>query len=296
MPSTISFAIYVYILALIVLFEICNFLIFFIIPSKVNKLYKDESLFISQFNRKILVTRGLFCISFVALFIVALFFMNQSSNKYIHFVGFVIFIIFNTLLISSRKKELSKSIYKCETENTTFERNTDYADTIVVNDKHIEMGDIIYNPNKSSKTNSSISNSSDNRSRKLLQNVQNRSIIPASISDSEILNKYNYLKNSYGIFCIEDDFRNMLKGQKVNEKIVFLDNNKLETKLSIIEYLAVLNFIVDGSFEAIKSNEKLIYWIHENFNLDKIKKGKLTSKNISDFKDSLKTEKKSNFR
>ncbi|WP_229325971.1 hypothetical protein [Flavobacterium ammonificans] len=296
MPSTISFAIYVYILALIVLFEICNFLIFFIIPSKVNKLYKDESLFISQFNRKILVTRGLFCISFVALFIVALFFMNQSSNKYIHFVGFVIFIIFNTLLISSRKKELSKSIYKCETENTTFERNTDYADTIVVNDKHIEMGDIMYNPNKSSKTNSSISNSSDNRSSKLLQNVQNRSIIPASISDSEILNKYNYLKNSYGIFCIEDDFRNMLKGQKVNEKIVFLDNNKLETKLSIIEYLAVLNFIVDGSFEAIKSNEKLIYWIHENFNLDKIKKGKLTSKNISDFKDSLKTEKKSNFR
>ncbi|BDB56083.1 hypothetical protein SHINM13_03790 [Flavobacterium ammonificans] len=222
--------------------------------------------------------------------------MNQSSNKYIHFVGFVIFIIFNTLLISSRKKELSKSIYKCETENTTFERNTDYADTIVVNDKHIEMGDIMYNPNKSSKTNSSISNSSDNRSSKLLQNVQNRSIIPASISDSEILNKYNYLKNSYGIFCIEDDFRNMLKGQKVNEKIVFLDNNKLETKLSIIEYLAVLNFIVDGSFEAIKSNEKLIYWIHENFNLDKIKKGKLTSKNISDFKDSLKTEKKSNFR
>lgn len=296
MPSTISFAIYVYVLALIVLFEICNFLIFFIIPSKVNKLYKDESLFISQFNRKILVTRGLFCISFVALFIVALFFMNQSSNKYIHFVGFVIFLIFNTLLISSRKKELSKSIYKCETENTTFERNTDYADTIVVNDKHIEMGDIIYNPNKSSKTNSSISNSSDNRSRKLLQNVQNRSIIPVSISDSEILNKYNYLKNSYGIFCIEDDFRNMLKGQKVNEKIVFLDNNKLETKLSIIEYLAVLNFIVDGSFEAIKSNEKLIYWIHENFNLDKIKKGKLTSKNISDFKDSLKTEKKSNFR
>ena len=296
MPSTILFAIYVYVLALIVLFEICNFLIFFIIPSKVNKLYKDESLFISQFNRKILVTRGLFCISFVALFIVALFFMNQSSNKYIHFVGFVIFLIFNTLLISSRKKELSKSIYKCETENTTFERNTDYADTIVVNDKHIEMGDIIYNPNKSSKTNSSISNSSDNRSRKLLQNVQNRSIIPVSISDSEILNKYNYLKNSYGIFCIEDDFRNMLKGQKVNEKIVFLDNNKLETKLSIIEYLAVLNFIVDGSFEAIKSNEKLIYWIHENFNLDKIKKGKLTSKNISDFKDSLKTEKKSNFR
>lgn len=296
MPSTISFAIYVYVLALIVLFEICNFLIFFIIPSKVNKLYKDESLFISQFNRKILVTRGLFCISFVALFIVALFFMNQSSNKYIHFVGFVIFLIFNTLLISSRKKELSKSIYKCETENTTFERNTDYADTIVVNDKHIEMGDIIYNPNKSSKTNSSISNSSDNRSRKLLQNVQNRSIIPVSISDSEILNKYNYLKNSYGIFCIEDDFRNMLKGQKVNEKIVFLDNNKLETKLSIIEYLAVLNFIVDGSFEAIKRNEKLIYWIHENFNLDKIKKGKLTSKNISDFKDSLKTEKKSNFR
>jgi hypothetical protein len=296
MPSTISFAIYVYILALIVLFEICNFLIFFIIPSKVNKLYKDESLFISQFNRKILVTRGLFCISFVALFIVALFFMNQSSNKYIHFVLFIIFIIFNTLLISSRKKELSKSIYKCETENTTFERNTDYADTIVVNNKHIEMGDIMYNPNKSSKTNSSISNSSDNRSRKLLQNVQNRSIIPVSISDSEILNKYNYLKNSYGIFCIEDDFRNMLKGQKVNEKIVFLDNNKLETKLSIIEYLAVLNFIVDGSFEAIKSNEKLIYWIHENFNLDKIKNGKLTSKNISDFKDSLKTEKKSNFR
>jgi hypothetical protein len=296
MPSTISSAIYVYILALIVIFEICNFLVFFIIPSTVNKLYKGESHFILQFNRRILVTRGLFCISFVALFIVALFFMNQSSNKYIHFVGFVIFIIFNTLLISSRKKELSKSIYKYETENTTFERNTDYADTIVVNDKHIEMGDIMYNPNKSSKTNSSISNSSDNRSRKLLQNVQNRSIIPSSISDSEILNKYNYLKNSYGIFCVEDDFRNMLKGQKVNEKIVFLDNNKLETKLSIIEYLAVLNFIVDGSFEAIKSNEKLIYWIHENFNLDKIKKGKLTSKNISDFKDSLKTEKKSNFR
>lgn len=296
MPSTISFAIYVYILALIALFQICDFLIFFIIPSKVNKWYKGEIQFNLQFNNKIFVTRALFCAMFILLFIGAVFFMNQSSNKYIHFVGFIIFIIINTLLISGRKIVLSKPIFKYEIKDTVFEPKANYTETIVLNNEHIETSDILDNSNRSSKTNSSISNSSDNRSRKLLQNVQNRSIIPVSISDSEILNKYNYLKSSYGIFCIEDDFRNMLKGQKVNEKIVFLDNNKLETKLSIIEYLAVLNFIVDGSFEAIKSNEKLIYWIHENFNLDKIKKGKLTSKNISDFKDSLKTEKKSNFR
>lgn len=296
MPSTISFAIYVYILALIALFQICDFLIFFIIPSKVNKWYKGEIQFNLQFNNKIFVTRALFCAMFILLFIGAVFFMNQSSNKYIHFVGFIIFIIINTLLISGRKIVLSKPIFKYEIKDTVFEPKANYTETIVLNNEHIETSDILDNSNRSSKTNSSISNSSDNRSRKLLQNVQNRSIIPVSISDSEILNKYNYLKSSYGIFCIEDDFRNMLKGQKVNEKIVFLDNNKLETKLSIIEYLAVLNLIVDGSFEAIKSNEKLIYWIHENFNLDKIKKGKLTSKNISDFKDSLKTEKKSNFR
>lgn len=296
MPSTNSFAIYVYILALIVLFEICNFLIFFIIPSKVNKLYKDESLFISQFNRKILVTRGLFCISFVLLFIVALFFMNQSSNKYIHILVFGIFLIFNILLISSRKKELSKPIYKYEIEDTVFELKANYTETIVLNNEHIGTSDILDNSNRSLKTNSTLSNTSYKVFNKPLKNVQNRSIISPTISDSEILIKYKDLNNRYDLFCNEKDFRSMLTGQEVKEKIVFLDSNNIEPKLTIIEYLAVLNFIVDGRIENFKSSIELINWIHKNFNLDNIKREKLSSRNISAFRDAIKTETKSNFR
>lgn len=296
MPSTISFAIYVYILALIVLFEICNFLIFFIIPSKVNKLYKDESLIISQINRKILVTRGLFCISFVGLFIVALFFMYQSSNNYIHIVVFGIFLIFNILLISSRKKELSKPIYKHEIEDTVFEPKANNAETILLNNEHIDKCDIVDNSNKGLKTNSSLSNTSYKVFNKPLKNVQNRSIISPTISNSEILIKYKDLNNRYDLFCNEKDFRSMLTGQEVKEKIVFLDSNNIEPKLTIIEYLAVLNFIVDGRIENFKSSIELINWIHKNFNLDKIKKEKLSSRNISAFRDAIKNEIKSNFR
>lgn len=296
MPSTISSAIYVYILALIALFQICDFLIFFIIPSKVNKWYKGEIHFNLQFNNKIFVTRALFCAMFILLFIGAVFFMNQSSNKYIHFVGFIIFIIINTLLISGRKIVLSKPIFKYEIKDNVFEPKANYTETIVLNNEHIETSDILDNSNRSLKTNSTFSNTSDKVSNKPLKNVQNRSIISPTISDSEILIKYKDLNNKYDLFCNEKDFRSMLAGQEVKEKIVFLDSNNIEPKLTIIEYLAVLNFIVDGRIENFKSSVELINWIHKNFNLDKIKKEKLSSRNISAFRDAIKNETKSNFR
>ena len=296
MPSTILFAIYLYILALIALFQICDFLIFFIIPSKVNKWYKGEIHFNLQFNNKIFVTRALFCAMFILLFIVALFFMYQSSNNYIHIVVFGIFLIFNILLISSRKKELSKPIYKHEIEDTVFEPKANNAETILLNNEHIDKCDIVDNSNKGLKTNSSLSNTSYKVFNKPLKNVQNRSIISPTISNSEILIKYKDLNNRYDLFCNEKDFRSMLTGQEVKEKIVFLDSNNIEPKLTIIEYLAVLNFIVDGRIENFKSSIELINWIHKNFNLDKIKKEKLSSRNISAFRDAIKNEIKSNFR
>ena len=222
--------------------------------------------------------------------------MNQSSNKYIHILVFGIFLIFNILLISSRKKELSKPIYKYEIEDTVFEPKANNAETIVLNNEHIGKSDILDNSNRSLKTNSTLSNTSYKVSNKPLKNVQNRSIISPTISDSEILIKYKDLNNRYDLFCNEKDFRSMLTGQEVKEKIVFLDSNNIEPKLTIIEYLAVLNFIVDGRIENFKSSIELINWIHKNFNLDKIKREKLSSRNISAFRDAIKTETKSNFR
>lgn len=256
-----------------------------IIPILIDRSFGDVTEFNSKLNRRKAVLRSWFFVLSSVACSWTLYMVKHNENKYLILFFFVLGIVL-MFLFNYIPKNIEKNTYYQNLENSVpIDKAPDeLKPSTITRDEKINEVDCS-------------KKSINNRSQiKELRSIRNRSILPLSISDDEIKQKYNELKNTYNLFCDQKDFSRMLKGENVNKKILFLDSNNNEPELTINQYLAILNFIVDGNLEDFKSNLKVIKWVDENFDYHKIKNEKLISKNISDLKFSVKNQKKSNFK
>ena len=281
----------IYSLSLICSFVLSLFFIFEayayftrIIPILIDRSFGDVTEFNSKLNRRKAVLRSWFFVLFSIACVYALYMIKHNENKYLILFFFATGIVL-MLLFYFFPRKIEKNTYYQSLENSVPIGKTpdELISSTITRDEKINEVDRSKN------------SFNDRRKIKELRSARNRFILPLSISDDEIKQKYNELKNIYNLICDQKDFSRMLKGENVKKKILFLDdNNNNESKLTINEYLAILNFIVDGNLESFKSNLEVIKWVDENFNYHKIKKSKLISVDISKFKDSVKTQKKGN--
>ncbi|HSD07674.1 hypothetical protein [Flavobacterium sp.] len=107
-------------------------------------------------------------------------------------------------------------------------------------------------------------------------------------SDEEVKKKMALIKNSYDLSCDYNDFKNMLKGNELIRKIVFLDKFGEPFKFSKPEYLKFLNLIVDGNIAEHKNNSKIIAWIESTFANDNISGQKISTQDISKLRKKIK--------
>lgn len=256
-----------------------------IIPILIDRSFGDVTEFNSKLNRRKAVLRSWFFVLFSVACGYALYMIKQNENKYLILFFFATGIVLMFLFCFFPRKIEKNTYYQSLENSVPIDKTPDELKlSTITRDEKINEVDRSKN------------NFNDRHQIKELRSIRNRSILPLSISDDEIKQKYNELKTIYNLFCDQKDFGRMLKGENVKKKILFLDSDNKEPELTINEYLAVLNFIVDGNLEDFKSNLKVIKWVDDNFDYRSIKNEIFSTKNISDFKDSVKNQTKGNFK
>jgi hypothetical protein len=273
----------IYSLSLICSFVISMFFVFEayayfvrIIPILIDRSFGDITEFNSKLNRRKAVLRSWFFVLFSVACGYALYMIKQNENKYLILFFFATGIVLMFLFCFFPRKIEKNTYYQSLENSVPIDKTPDElkSSTITRGEK---INEVDHSKNSFN----------DRHQIKELISIRKRSILPLSISDDEIKQKYKELKTIYNLFCDQKDFSRMLKRENVHKKILFLDSNNIEPKLTINQYLAVLNFIVDGNLEDFRRNQEVIKWVGDNFDYRSIE-----SKDISHFKACVKTQKK----
>lgn len=113
---------------------------------------------------------------------------------------------------------------------------------------------------------------------------KNSPVIPDNNADDVILKKFNDLKAVHGSYCNFEDFRNLLSNIKIEKKILFTDKYGSPIKSKKIEFLRILNDVLDGNIENHPNNLKVEQWIYDSFDNDNFEGEKITGLDISRLK------------
>ena len=110
---------------------------------------------------------------------------------------------------------------------------------------------------------------------------KNSPVIPDNNADDVILKKFNDLKAVHGSYCNFEDFRNLLSNIKIEKKILFTDKYGSPIKSKKVEFLRILNDVLDGNIENHPNNLKVEQWIYDSFDNDNFEGEKITGLDIS---------------
>ena len=131
--------------------------------------------------------------------------------------------------------------------------------------------------------------SSRKESRRVVSRVLNKNsdVVSDDIPYEIIQDKIALLKESYNYYCDIDDFISLLKKKEINKKILFTDKDQKTVEFEKVEFLKLLNVLLDGNIGNHPNNNKVIKWIHISFHSSHFKNIKITSADISKLKRSL---------
>ena len=120
-------------------------------------------------------------------------------------------------------------------------------------------------------------------------NIENKNIVPL-LNDERIKNKITHLENSYNLRFNKEILSKILKREKVVTKLLFRNNSNEIANFKKIDFLKILDNIVDYGISNHKTNKTSITWIETNFDTRNLKTEKIISKDISDLKYECKKE------
>ena len=146
-----------------------------------------------------------------------------------------------------------------------------------------ELTEKIIELNSSSSTIDEIKKDTD------IVNIDNKNIVPL-LNVEQIKNKIIDLENSYNLRFDKEILSKILKREKVGTKLLFCDNNDEIANFKKIDFLKILDNIVDYGISNHKKNKTSITWIETNFDTRNLKTEKIISKDISDLKYEYKKE------
>lgn len=153
------------------------------------------------------------------------------------------------------------------------DKSQDYCENFKIN---------VLDKSNNLKTNYSSRKPSKNVIKPILR--KNSPIIPDNNANDVILEKFNNLKVVHGSYCNFDDFKNLLSNIKIEKKILFTDKYGYPIKSKKIEFLRILNDVLDGNIDNHPNNLKVREWIEESFDSKNFEGEKISEVDISRFK------------
>ena len=114
-------------------------------------------------------------------------------------------------------------------------------------------------------------------------NIINKNIIPL-LNNEQIKNIITDLENSYNLRFDREILSKILKGEKTEKKLLFYDNNEEIANFKKIDFLRILDNIVNYGISKHKCNKRSISWIEANFDTRNLATKKIITKDISDLK------------
>lgn len=109
-------------------------------------------------------------------------------------------------------------------------------------------------------------------------------VITNIINEDIISEKFLNIQKEHCIYCNFDDFKNLLSNIQLENKILFNDIDGKPSKFSKVDFLRILDDIVDGNIRNHPSNSKVEKWIEKSFDNCNISGMKISTIDISKHK------------